>query len=78
MILAFFKLDFYQAFRYNPLIFVLIIFFAVYAIYSLVKYKKIRQMPNKLAIALIIITIMFWILRNISYFDFLAPTIVKY
>ena len=76
MFIAFLKLDVYQAFRYNPLIFMFIIFFAVYVICSLIRYKKIKEPNNKLILALVIITVLFGILRNIEYFNFLAPTTI--
>lgn len=76
LVLSLIQLDFYQAFRFNPLIFILIILSAIYIIYSLIRYKKIKQISNKLAIFLIIIVLIFTVLRNIKYFSFLAPTIV--
>lgn len=76
MIIAILKLDFYQAFRYNPLIFMLLIFFIIYFIYSLIRYKKIKPLKNKISIVLLIITLLFGVLRNIEFFDFLAPTII--
>ena len=72
--IAILKLDFYQAFRYNPLIFLLIILSALYVAYSLIKYKKIVKLNNKLFVLLVIIVLLFGVLRNIPYFNFLAPT----
>ena len=71
------KLDFYQAFRYNPLIFILII---ITGIYWLVKFilKKFMiisiEIPNYVYYILLVIVIIFGILRNIPMFDFLSPT----
>ena len=71
------KLDFYQAFRYNPLIFILII---ITGIYWLVKFilKKFMNIsiaiPNYVYYILLVIVIIFGILRNIPMFDFLNPT----
>lgn len=71
------KLDFYQAFRYNPLIFILII---ITVIYWLVKFilKKFMNIsiaiPNYVYYILLVIVIIFGILRNIPMFDFLSPT----
>lgn len=71
------KLDFYQAFRYNPLIFILII---ITGIYWLVKFilKKFMNIsiaiPNYVYYILLVIVIIFGILRNIPMFDFLSPT----
>ena len=76
MILSLVQFDFYQAFRYNPLIFLFGIFFVLYVVYCFIRYKKYKTVSNKLSIALAIITILFGILRNISLFNFLAPTII--
>ena len=76
LIISVLKLDFYQAFRYNPLVFCLIILGSIYAGYSLIRYKKIKPLGNRISIILVVVIIIFSILRNISYFDFLAPTVV--
>lgn len=76
MLIAMIQLDFYQAFRYNPFLFLLIIFGIVYILYSLFKFKKIERINSKLLFVILIITILFGVLRNISCFSFLAPTIV--
>lgn len=76
LMLSLFKLEFYQAFRYNPFVFVLCFFYGIYMIYSLIRYKKIKS-PNKtLVIIILVIAILFGILRNIPCFDYLAPTVV--
>lgn len=69
MIISLLKLDFYQAFRYNPLIFILIPITLINMF--LVKNKKIQ---NIIWYLLIIISLLFGVLRNISTFDYLAPT----
>lgn len=76
MFLSLLRFEFYQAFRYNPLIFSLGIFLILYLIYCFIKYKKIKPINNKLSIVLIIITILFGIFRNIEFFNFLAPTVI--
>ena len=80
MIKALLKLQIYEAFRYNPLMFILGIIFGIYIIYISILYikgKKI-QIPNtKILISLGILLVIYMILRNIPYFSFLAPTIVK-
>jgi len=76
MIVSIFKLDFYKAFRYNPLLFIFIPFIIVLTlnnIYCIIKnrvpiYKKIN---NKFWVVIIIILIIYWIARNI--YPFLAP-----
>lgn len=74
MLIALVQLDFYQAFRYNPLLFLLIIFGIGYSLYSLLKYKKIKKTSPKLIMVILSITILFGIIRNIPFFAFLAPT----
>lgn len=82
MIEAFLELDFYQAFRYNPFIFILSPFIVFYFVDYFIKfcleknnylYLKINK---RVWIILLIFTILFGIFRNIPYFDFLKPTIV--
>jgi len=76
-VIAFFRGDFYQAFRYNVLVYVfifLIFLFIVCSIYSF--YRNIgniffKVMNKKIFKYLITIIVLFGILRNI--FLFLAP-----
>mgnify|MGYP002620510642 CR=1 FL=1 len=69
----------YQAFRYNPLVFILLPFVTFYFLYNayLYVYEKkdaiFRKIPSLVYIILIIITIGFGIIRNIPYFTFLRP-----
>ena len=70
-------LDFYQAFRYNPLLFVcfpFILFLLINNIYSHIKNKKAlyKKIPELVWYILIIIFIIYGILRN--FIPFLAPT----
>ena len=67
------NLEIYQAFRYNPLVFILLIITFIYIIFCFIK-KKIIIIEDKYLILLVIIIIAFWILRNIPLFSFLAPT----
>lgn len=73
---------FYQAFRYNPLLFVLIPFLLPYVIYKYYIYifnktdKITSKIPNVIWWILLIITLIFGILRNIDMFKFLAPTTI--
>lgn len=73
MFLAIFNLEFYQAFRYNPLVFCYLILGIIYLIICIIK-KKIIKIPRNILILLVVITLLFWLLRNISYFSWLAPT----
>lgn len=76
MLIALFHLDFYSAFRYNQLIFILLPFFIVLLInyiYSCIKkckplYLKINE---KIWVFLIILLLIFGIVRNI--FPYFAP-----
>jgi len=77
MVKAIFRFEFYQAFRYNPLIFILLIIIILYVIYILIclLLKKRYVLPGrKTLIALAIIIIVYMVLRNIDIFDFLKPT----
>ncbi len=77
MIYSIFKLDFYQAFRYNPLLFITMpffLFFIINDIYSKIKNKEslYKKVPEFIWIIVIAIFMIFGILRNI--FPYLAPT----
>lgn len=73
MFVALFHGNIYQAFRYNPLVFIelpiLVILILLYKF-----NKKSRKVVNVLFIILLVITIVYGILRNIPMFYFLAPT----
>ncbi len=79
-IIALIHLDLYQSFRYNPLIFILYPVLIPYIIYEgyiclFNKDDKItKKIPNKAIYLLLIIIIVYGILRNIDYFDYLKPT----
>lgn len=79
MLREIFKLNFYQAFRYNMLLFILMPFFMFYIInniYCIITHKEnkalYKKIPINLIYILIIILLLFGILRNI--FPILAPT----
>ena len=77
MIISLLKLDIYQAFRYNPYLFILLIIGIIYGLYCLLRYiitKKKTQINIKVLIGIAISLIVYMILRNIPLFDFLAPT----
>lgn len=79
MILSILKMNFYQAFRYNPLVFILMPFFTIYGItyyYSWLQNKELKINKN-IWYLLLVVTITFMILRNIPFFNFLAPTVIK-
>lgn len=71
--------NFYQAIRYNLIIFIDIPLLLVIYILDC-KFKdniKIKKIIKGILIFLIIITILYFILRNIPKFSFLAPTKTK-
>ena len=67
--------EIYQAFRYNMILFldvpVLIILYVINL--KIGKDKRVRKCINAVVTVLLVITILFVILRNISKFSFLAP-----
>lgn len=77
MIISLLHGDIYQAFRYNPFLFILLIIGILFYIYMIIVYikKKVIVLPSKyIWIAIIILLIIYMILRNISLFSFLIPT----
>ena len=74
-IISLLKLDFYQAFRYNSLVIILLPFLLIYNIYIWIFNGK-KKLPQCVWVVLLIIVILYGILRNIPLFNFLAPTIV--
>ena len=77
MIESMINLKFYQAFRYNPLFFILFIIFipyVVYQVYLYIKYGNIKKPSLKLLIILVIILFIYMVLRNIPLFNYLIPT----
>lgn len=75
MLKAMLDLNFYQAFRYNMLVFILLILFIIYIILKLIfkLLKKDFKVNNKVYYVLLIITLLFGILRNFEMFNYLAP-----
>jgi hypothetical protein len=73
------EFNFYQAFRYNPLVFCLIPLFVFYSVtYWILKISgkntnKFNKYVKFIAYIILIITILFGILRNLPQFEFLAP-----
>ena len=79
MLLSILQFDFYQAFRYNPLLFICLPFFIFFVIESILTKKEpvYNKIPTKVWVIIIIIFIIYGIIRNIPFFDFLAPTVIK-
>lgn len=80
MFISLFSLNFYQAFRYNPLVFTYLLLYIIYTLINVIRVylKKAKiSLNNGIYIILIVVAIAFGILRNIPEFSYLAPTIVK-
>lgn len=80
MFVSIFHLEIYQAFRFNPLLFILLILSILYFIFNWIGNKVFNRqiiINDKIYIGLLVVVIVYWILRNIEAFSFLAPTIVK-
>ena len=76
MVESILKLDLYQAFRYNPLMFILFIILGIYIIYQIFVYIKkgsILKINIKVLIIIASLLIIYMIIRNISVFVFLKP-----
>ena len=73
MIRSILKLEFYQAFRYNMLAFILLILFIIYIIICIIK-KSFVKIDKRILYIIVILIIVFTILRNI--FNVFAPTVV--
>ena len=80
MLKALFNLKIYQSFRFNPLMFCLLVITVIYLIYIMI-CKTIKKgyykLKNRDLVILLIIVIIFAIIRNIPIFDYLKPTIIK-
>lgn len=74
--------NFYQAFRFNPLLFILLPFGAVLLIDWSITRRNVShnrkalvdRVPEWVWIGLIVIAVLYGILRNLAPFSFLAPT----
>lgn len=79
MLSSMLTLDFYQAFRYNPLLFINLPIILFLLIESIIAKKEplYNKIPTKVWVFVIIILLSYGILRNIPFFDFLAPTVIK-
>lgn len=70
------QLDFLNAFKSNPLIFVLIVLYIGYLLLKIVlKITKNKEItiPNYVYYILLVIVILFGVVRNIPGFEFLTP-----
>ena len=80
MFIAIFELNFYQAFRYNPLLFISLPFAITLAVDGIKAYVNDREtkifskIPMFVWIIILVIVIGYGIIRNIEPFTFLSPT----
>ena len=77
MLKAICSLDFYQAFRYNQLLFILLLFSIVYLIINIfvcIKKKAIYIPSYRLLSFILVVAIIFMVIRNIPYFSYFIPT----
>ena len=70
-VLAMLDGDFYQAFRFNMLVFVLA---PIYLLYLYFERKNKQRSSKYLMGGMLILSGLFFILRNTEMFNFLAPT----
>ena len=80
MIFSILQFDFYQAFRWNIFLFILIPIFLGYGIVYYVDWifdKTPPVLPNWFWNILLFSAILFGILRNIPYFHYLIPTLIS-
>ena len=77
MIHSLIRFDFYQAFRYNPLLFIFLIIGLIYLFIMTIIYIKKKELilPSKYTLIIILLFfLLYMILRNIEAFSFLIPT----
>ncbi|MCR8634236.1 DUF2752 domain-containing protein [Paenibacillus sp. N5-1-1-5] len=73
-VLSLLKLDFYQAFRYNPLLFLIL---PMYITYTIANKKQMPRISNVIMSVMLIVTLASGLLRNIPAFVWLAPTAIR-
>lgn len=72
---ACFRLNFYQALRFNALLFIMPIMLGAY---YLATYQKKIRLAKAILLVMIVLAAGYGILRNIPLFDYLAPTLTFY
>lgn len=70
MFFALLKLDFINAFHYNPLVFIMLLGYIFYKVISL---RTPVKLPKYFSLILLVIVVLFGVLRNIDTFSFLRP-----
>ncbi len=80
MAVALIHLDFYQAFRFNPLVFILLpaIFVMVSYLMGVISFEeKYIGIYVKCLEIIVVIAVVFSVMRNIPLFYFLKPTVIR-
>lgn len=80
MVVSLIQLDFYQAFRFNPFMFVLLVLGILYLGYILIcklLKKDYITIGKKTFIVIVLLSVIFMIFRNINGFEFLKPTVIR-
>ena len=76
MFFSLLSLNFKESFFYNPWVFILLVFGLLYYIYAFIcfifNFEK-RKVPNIVIYIILVLTLIYWVLRNIPYFSILAP-----
>ena len=73
MFLSILQLDFYQAFRYNPLVFIL---FVGVILLKILRFNFSKKSKKYVSYFLLVIVIFYGVFRNIELFSYLQPTII--
>lgn len=68
------KFDVIQAFRFNPLPFILA---PLYILFLITEKKQIRPLSQAIMAVMLILTVTFGLLRNLPPFEYLAPTVIR-
>ena len=77
MFFSILHLQFYQAFRYNPLVFILLISYLFIKLYNFIAKKNIK-LSSRQTYGLFLLIIIYGIFRNLDIFYFLRPTILNW
>ena len=74
MFLSILRLDFYQAFRYNPLVFIL---FVGVILFKILRFNFSKKSKEYASYFLLVVVIFYGVLRNIELFSYLKPTVIR-
>jgi len=79
MIKALIHGELYQAFRYNPFMFITIPFIGTYIIYNMILYIRKGRLDkyfNQVFIVYVVLVLAWFIVRNMRGMEFLLPTVI--